>query len=83
MVSSPKERQSQALEANAGRLDPAMLTSDFVKDAESSIQAILSRDRVTLCGILSVMLLISLTFLFLPMLLFMDLLAAIFRAFRE
>lgn len=83
MVSSRKRRQSQALEANAGRLAPAMFTSDFVKDAESSIQAILSRDRVTLCGILSIMVLVSLTFLFLPMLLFMDLLAAIFKAFRQ
>ncbi len=59
-----------------------MFTSDFVKDAESSIQAVLSRERVTLCGILSIMRLVSLTVLFLPMLLLLDLLMGIFKAFK-
>lgn len=58
-----------------------MLTSDFLKDAESRIQMILSRDRKIFADFLFVGFLALVTFLFLPVLLLLDLIVFILRAF--
>ncbi len=60
-----------------------MFTSDFLKDAESSIVTISSRKQPTLGSIASIVIIVFLAFLFVPMLLLLDLLSAIFKAFRR
>ena len=58
-----------------------MFTGDFLKDAESRIQMVLSRDRKTVADFLFVGLLALMTFLFLPILLLLDFCVFILKAF--
>ena len=58
-----------------------MFTGDFLKDAEVSIQTILSRERKTVGGVFLIGIILLLTFLFMPVFLLLDLAIFIVRAF--
>lgn len=59
-----------------------MFTSDFFRDAESSIQMIAGRKEPTAGRVVMVLVIVFLAFLFMPMLLLLDLFAWIARGFR-
>lgn len=69
------------MEANVGGVARVMYSGDFLKDAKSRIQMVLLRDRKTLADFLFVGLLAVMAFLFLPVLLLLDLVVFALKAF--